>query len=413
MTDSNLVNKRAVTADQLRDYVVDMVKDVSQEQAEKMQAVMAEAQERSESVINANTAAIQAYTEKSNSQPKEIEKGLVAAGMVRCIAGGKKNSISPVDFAAKLYGPDHAVTKQLEASAGETGGFLVEGEFSSDVIELLRASSVVQAAGPRNVPLDHGTLTLPKHTTGATGTWIGEGSNLAHTRPGFGQITLTAKKFGATVAISNDLLRYATPDVDRMVRDDLVRSIATAEDLAFLRGDGTSAQPRGMLNIDGINTRAANGTANLANVTIDLGRQIQDLMDSNTAMARPWWFFPPRTWHFLFTTRDGNGNQVWSQEIGQGTLYGFPFGITTQIPVNLGAGSDESENYFVDMEDIVVGRASTIEVDASADAAYFDGTAVQASFSLDQTVVRAITRVDINARNAESIHVLTAVTWSA
>jgi HK97 family phage major capsid protein len=320
---------------------------------------------------------------------------------------------SSVDVSAERFGADHTVTKALQASNATAGGLTIPGELSADFIELLRATARVEAAGPRRVPLDAGTITLPKLTAGASGGWIGEGTNITYSDQTLGNVTLTARKYATLTAISNDLLDYSSTDIDRMVRDDLVRDAALAVDLAFLRGTGTAAAPKGMSQIEGINTFAGTGTVNLANVTNDLGRALQEMMDDNVVMSNTQWGFAPRTWRYLFTVRDGNGNQVFRDEMASGMLFGFPWWTTTQIPINLGAGTNESEIYLVDYDDIVVGTASEVQVSASADAAYHDGTAVVAAFSRDEVVVRVIVKKDINARHAESVLLITGVTYAA
>ena len=403
-----------LTADDLRQLVVDSVKEFSAEQADRIEESM---QKSIEKGSNDTTNRVRDLLEKDGSgyrmEKPKIEKGELAGGFIRCVAAAELQRKTPLEIAHRQYGDDHPVTKALEASDADAGGFLVPAEFSSEVIELLRATAVIESAGPRRVPLNSGSMDLPKHTTGATGSWIGEGSNITKTEPAFGMITLTAKKYASLVPISNDLLRYASPDVDRLVRDDMVRDIATAEDLKFIRGDGTAAAPKGLRYQEGINTFSGNATASLANVTTDLVRCIRELMADNVNITRGHWFFSPRTWQYLFSVRDGNGNQVFASEMRAGTLYGYPFSVTTQIPENLGGGSDESELYFVNMDDVIIGRASTIEVMASNTAAYHDGSNVQASFSLDQTVVRAISRVDLAVRHAESVCAVTAWKYGA
>lgn len=342
--------------------------------------------------------------------PQRVER---ATRVIMAIAAGKNDPQKAAAWYKAKWGED-AAYKALSSGTDTEGGFLIQEEFAAEVIELLRPASVVRSLNPIVVPLDAGTLNIPKHTTGSSGGWIGENANITATEPVFGQITLTAKKYASLVPISNDLLRRANlASVPQVVRDDLVGDIATATDIEFIRGDGMANKPTGLRNISGIQTLAANGTVNLQNVTDDLGKSIQGLLDSNVRMLRPGWMFAPRTWRWLFTIRDGNGNQVFRDEMARGTLFGFPFRITTQIPTNLGTGTDESEVYLVDFADVVIGEATSILISSSDQAAYHDGTNVVAAFSLDQTVIRALVEVDINLRHAASVHVLTAVTWGA
>ena len=79
----------------------------------------------------------------------------------------------------------------------------------------------------------------------------------------------------------------------------------------------------------------------------------------------------------------------------------------------MGAGSDEGEVYFANFADVVIAEDPRFELEASSVAAYHDGSAVQAAFSLDQTVVRVIANHDMVMRHNEAVAVLTGVKWGA
>ncbi|MDX1812649.1 MAG: phage major capsid protein, partial [Gammaproteobacteria bacterium] len=94
------------------------------------------------------------------------------------------------------------------------------------------------------------------------------------------------------------------------------------------------------------------------------------------------------------------------------TLWGFPYGSTTQIPSNLGVGANESEVYLVDMADAVIGEAADIMLDISTEASYVENSTVKSAFSKDETVVRAISEHDFGMRHDASVSVITAVKWA-
>lgn len=340
-------------------------------------------------------------------------KGLNCSRMLGALAMFGGSLDKAVDFFKKQY-PESAeyAEKALAAQDSAGGGFLIREQFDDGLIELLRPASVVRSLNPIMVGLDTGTLNIPKHSAGSAGGWIGENSNITKTQPAFGMVTLQAHKYASLVPVSNDLIRRSNYSTQTIIRDDLVADISTATDLAFLRGDGTAGQPKGLRYLAG-NTFAANATVSVVNVVDDLGKMIQYLLDDNVRMLRPGWIFSPRTWRYLYTVLDGNANFVFKSELEKGTLFGFPYKATTNIPSNLGTGTDESEVYLVDMADVVVGEATGILVDVSGSAAYHDGTSVVASFSLDQSVIRAIIEVDINTRHGVSVGVITGVKWGA
>ncbi len=302
--------------------------------------------------------------------------------------------------------------KALAASDATAGGFLVPPQFSQELIEFLRPASVVRKLGPMIIPMPTGTFRIPKMTVGITASYIGENLPAPKVQPQFGNVTLTFKKLACVVPMSNDLMRYSSPGADAIVRDDVVNGMADAENRNFIRGDGTAATPRGFLNwcLPAQNV-PGNVTSNLANITADLGTLIVTLMNQNIKMIKPGWIWAPRTWNFLMTVQTANGVFPYRDELMRGTFWGWPYGVTTAVPINLGSGANQSEIYLVDFADAALGEALSLVVDASQEAAYNDGGTVVSAYSNDQTVIRAIAEHDFVMRRQESVAVLSAVVY--
>ena len=377
-----------------------------------------------------------AHLKMFGGEEKTQEQLAPGTGFARCLRA---------TAAAKMagYGPDKAIdilrswgdneladkwqdsrTKALASNDPTAGGFLVPTQFSTDVIGLLRPAAVVRSLGPMTMPMPNGTVKVPKVTGGASASYIGENANVGKSQEQFGQITLTFKKLGVLVPISNDLIRYSSPSADQIVRDDVVRAMAQREDQAFLRDDGTSGTPKGLKYwINQASKYNANGTVNLANVTIDLGKAIQNLMAANIPMivdqqlntqgggARPGWIFSPRTYRYLSTVQTTVGVYAFRDEMLRGTLWGWPFRVTTQVQETLGAAGASSEIYFGAFAHAVIGEALGMMVDASQEAAYHDGSNVVAAFSQDQTVIRVIQEHDFALRYDKAFTLIEAVNW--
>jgi len=364
--------------------------------------------------------------QQSDNQQKWIEKILTAqrqqeqkaekpnvGRLIRALAAGKGDPQKAAAFAQKAW-KDEAIVKALQTDEGEAGGYLVPEEYSSQLIEYLRPLAVVRRMNPVIIPMETGTMSMPAVTGGASAEYIGEGTNVPKSQPTFGQVKLTWKKLACLVPISNDLIRFSSPKADEVVRNDLVGAMAQREDAAFIRDDGTNDKPKGLLNwIAAANKFEANKTVNLANVTIDLAKAIYYLRKNETKFLNCGWILSPGSELYLRTIRDSNGNFAFKGEMDQGKLFGFPFGVTTQVPDNLGDGEDESEIYFVDFADAAIGESSQVEIEISSEAAYYDGSNVVSAFSLDQTVLRAIARHDFAMRRNTSGAVIQAVTWGS
>lgn len=344
------------------------------------------------------------------------EKGLRFARTMRLLAAGGGNAFIASQI-AEAQGQSGLFANQ-NIGSGAAGGFLVPEEVSSEVIELLRPASVIMASQPIVLPMLNGNMTMNRQATGASASYIGEQAPAPATGVTFGQVKLQAKKLSALIPISNDLLRSASVAADRVVRDDLVLSLATRGDLAFIRGAGTEFSPLGLrFQLTGTSLASTNiltmtSTPDLVKVTGDLGRLELAIENADVPMIRPTWLMAPRVRTFLQNLRDGNGNYAFP-EVATGQLRGKPIRVTTQIPTNLGGGT-ESELYLVDFAQVVVGEHMGIEIAMSTEAAYVDANAtMQAAFSRDETVMRAIQQHDIGLRHLAAVSVLTGVTWGA
>jgi HK97 family phage major capsid protein len=307
---------------------------------------------------------------------------------------------------------DDMVTRALNVSVVAEGGALIPQDFLPDLIELLRARVVVRAAMPMSIGMPMGNMTIPRLAGGATAGYQGELDDIALSEEAFDDLDLAAKKLTAMVPVSNDLLRRAPIGVEGIVRDDLVQTVARREDIAFLRGDGTGKSPIGFRTLvlpAHLIVIPAGG--NLDAVVAGLAAMKLALINGMSRMLRPTWYFAATVEEFIRTRRDQVGGFYYKDEMSRGTLDGYPFYSTQQIPTNLGAGNG-SEIYLVDMADAVLADTMNVQVDASDQAAYYGTDAkVVSSYQRDQTLFRVISEHDFNMRHLQSLAVGTTTDW--
>jgi len=347
---------------------------------------------------------------------KKFEKGIIVGGALKMMAAGGGSIFNARQVSKEVYGESHPVTKALNASSGPTGGFVVPPEYVAEIISILRARTVVRQAGPRGLPMPRGTLTLPRQTQAATANYGNELSAIPVSEQRLGQIVATFKKLTAMVPISNDLLRYSDPAIDAFVRDDLVAVMARREDLAFIRGDGASDSPRGFRSfLMSSNIISSTSAFTLATAAAELGGLVNKLETANVDMVRPVWIMAPRVKNYLFNVQNAQGFYVYRDEMKDGTLLGYPFFTTTQIPTNLVNGSDTdcSELYIVDMDQAIVLDSMTMQIDVSREATYVDANGVTIStFQSDQTLMRCISEHDFQMRQDAAIAMLQHCRWA-
>jgi len=352
------------------------------------------------------------------------KRGIKAARYVLGLLHARFNHVSMQkagEWVTNRFGDD-IVARALNAGVTGEGGALIPQDFMADLIELLRANTVVRGANPMEVGMPMGNLTIPRLAGGATAAYQNELDDIAISQERFDDVNFVAKKLTAMVPVSNDLIRRSPIGVEEIVRDDLVQTIARREDLAFLRGDGTDKGPIGMrtlclpANKISVTTMPATPTPGDA-LTAILGgatAAILALQNGLSRMIRPTWFMHPTIARFISLARDQVGGFYWKDEIERGVWEGYPIRLTTQIPTNLvvGANTKGSEIYFCDMADFVIADTYNVVVDASDVAAYNDGVSMVSAFQRDQSLFRVIAEHDCNMRHLQSLAVLLTADWA-
>jgi len=292
-------------------------------------------------------------------------------------------------------------TKDLNTGTGSQGGYLVPAEAITDMIEMLRANSVVMAAGATVMDnLSGSPVEIPKQTGGATGYWVAENAAITASDPTFGQIQLTPKQAAALIVLSNRLLRLSNPSVEDMIRKDLAQTIALLIDYAALRGTGGN-QPTGVSQVSGINTIAIG--ANGGDFTFDHYADMEYELEADNALRGS----------LAFITHPKIVSKLKKQKVAQFSgdtggdyvvvpmadnkieeITGYKWLTTTQLPTNLtkGTSTDCTEVYFGNWQELIIGQWGGLEIKASEDAA----------FANNQLWIRVIQEVDIAVRHPES-----------
>lgn len=301
--------------------------------------------------------------------------------------------------------------RALVAGIGASGGFLIPEVYYPVVIELLRNRAVMRKLGALQIPMEGGNISMPRLQAGANAGYVGEAVAQNASQEAFGQLRLLERKLMALVPVSNDLLKFASPQADEVVLNDMIAQIAVTEDAAFIRGAGTQYTPKGMRYWAPSGNVLTSAGTGLTNFVTDLEAMESALEGNNVRMINPAVIFNPRSKNAIKLLQSTTGQFVFRDEMREGTIDGYPFGFTNNIPKNLGGGS-QTEWYMVDLADAIIADVPGLEVEISREAAYVDSTGtMQAAFSQDVTVLRAIERHDFGMRHDVSVAVMTAVAY--
>lgn len=315
--------------------------------------------------------------------------------------------------------------KALSASDLAAGGAVVPPGFSQEIIEALQSYAVVQAAGPTVVPLN-GSYSQPFINASATSYYVAENAAATVSEPTTGLITMTEHKLRCITPISNDLLRSGGPAAENAIRRNMLRSLATRRDLAFLRGDDTNGSPKGLLNwaVESIN---ADGTNSIATITEDAARIMSLVNENDVELFNPVWFMTVREFWYLRSLRTANGEYAFPElqmtdglpQLAKGYFLGAPVFCSTQLPTDLdtssGGNNNEADILFVgDASSMMIGQAENMRVEAFPGGTYNDGANSVSGITRDQTVLAVTDSHDFALEyRGNEVGRIRQVTWGA
>jgi HK97 family phage major capsid protein len=349
----------------------------------------------------------------ANAKLSQTRKGLVFGGIVAALGKAKMNVGAAIDYAEKtLKMPD--VAKALTAGVGEEGGFTIGVEHSDEIIDLLTERAKIRPTISNITDLSAGVAEVSRLTASATVSWGGEIMKIPASQQGFGMLTLRARQEKTLVPISNTLLRRGGPRVSNAIRFDTLRAMALGEDQVLLRSEGTEHRPKGLRYwaVAG-NIVPMTATPTIATVFGDLGALVLKLAENNVGMTAPVWVLAPRTVVGLMTALNDHGDPVFRSELLLGRLWGFPVTVTNHQPITLNPAANKSEIMLYDGDEFTLGQGPQLQVALSEEGVIVDDAGnITSAFQQNMTFMRVISEIDLVARHAEAIAVLTGVTWA-
>lgn len=159
---------------------------------------------------------------------------------VRAVIARALPDVAATEYAAGRWGAtSHAanlVTKAAVPAGASTGGWagaLAEGRAAArEFVELVRAQTIVgRLANLRRVPPD---IPVALVANGSTAYWVGEAKPRPMSAMAFERTRLKPLTVAALIAFSKDLLRFASPEAEAVIRNDLVTAAAELTDISFI-----------------------------------------------------------------------------------------------------------------------------------------------------------------------------------
>ncbi|WP_281629185.1 phage major capsid protein [Vibrio sp. St2] len=143
--------------------------------------------------------------------------------------------------------------RNKQSTADGVGGELVATElWSNQFIDMLRPHSIASQLGVRFATGLVGNVDIPKMMSGASFYWIDEDEDVTDSAIGLGMVKMSPKTIAGAVPMTRRILQQSTPDIDMIIRDELLQGIGLGIDRAVFLGTGTGAEPLGIKNQTGV-----------------------------------------------------------------------------------------------------------------------------------------------------------------
>jgi len=262
-------------------------------------------------------------------------------------------------------------TRAYKVGTASLGGNLVATNKMPDMfIDVIRNQLAVTQLGARTIEgLPMGNIEIPKRTSGATAYFIaGDGDDSVTESTGsFSTLNLTPKTVGCFSKYSRLMEMQALPEVEALLRGDMVEAIAQKIDLTAINGSGSSNQPTGILQTTGIGSvaLATNGAAASVDNLIDLKGEVA--IDS-ADLATAGFLINAKVEKALSKLKDSNNNYLldpYASYLGEASLCGRRVITSNNVPSNLSKGSASgtlSAIIYGDFSQLMIAMFSNVEV---------------------------------------------------
>lgn len=251
---------------------------------------------------------------------------------------------------------------QNYTTAADGGNLTEEGE--RRYLDILKDKLVVARLGATVLTDLVGTFTAIS-SSAIQASWEGEATKTDIKKTSYTKMSMTPHRSSVSVAITKDLLRQTSFDVEKDLLDKITSAHANLLEKAAISGTGSDNQPTGILKTTGIGSVAmgANGGAIDWKHIVELETEVNSKNANRGSLA------------YLSNAKVNGVLKV--TEMAQGTarfllsneapkiLNGYPFDWTNLVPDNLTKGTADSKCsalIFGNFQDLYIGQWGGIDI---------------------------------------------------
>lgn len=284
------------------------------------------------------------------------------------------------------------------------GGSLLPEYFSSEIIEVLRDTTVLLQAGARAQSVS-GKFNIGRLNAAATAQFVLPGNKPTKASPSTGAVILDPKKLMGLLETTGEMLRDPSWNGAEVLTADMFSALGVEADKQGIVGDGSGANPTGLVKqVKAANKNAQTAAftqANLASIIADLDKAERLVRESKIPFQgnSPGWIMTSKTLMALKSLRD-NAGWVFRQQLDNGTLNGYPVYVTDSIS---GAGTGGKDLIVFGLfAQLYMGEKDGVMVEMD----------MSEQFSSDIVVVRGISNLDWKVRHDSAFSVIDEITYA-
>lgn len=167
-----------------------------------------------------------------------------------------KGLVLPLDVLAAVpmqRGTDVVSIKTASGYTGSGGNTVQTQLLSQSFIDILRNRTVIMQLGTELSGLV-GNIDIPRQTTGASASWIGEDADSTQEDVDFDLVSLRPKTVTNFMEVTRKMLMQSSLGIEAILRREMAAGLALQMDLKGFYGTGLSDTPTGIKATSGINS---------------------------------------------------------------------------------------------------------------------------------------------------------------
>jgi HK97 family phage major capsid protein len=364
----------------------------------------------------------------------QLPKGVRFARYAMCMAAARGNRQDALDIAKRRYPNEEDLQMVIKEAVGahhsdnaDYGAALVPTQlYEGDFIDYLRPQTILGKFGQGGVPALRSVpfnVSIPRQLSGGGAYWTGEGVGKGLTQFTFDRVTLRFTKIANIAVLTDEIVRFSSPNAEILVRDQLAQALVHTLDADFIDPTNSGTTDVKPASITSGATTAASGGVQADDVREDVTWAMTQFIEANIAPTSGVWIMEATTALNLSLMRNPLGQPEYPTiSMTGGTFVGLPVIVSEHVPTGIVALVNASDIYLADDGQVKIdaSREASLAMDSAPAMDVGTGSpstptaaSVVSMFQTNSVAIRAERYVNWMRRRDESVAYLTGVAWSA